>query len=387
MKGSYNMGNWSHNNSWTIDMIIGDQREFNMDPPYQRSDNAWTTSQKEGLINSLILNYPIPPIYLVDRPNNESRYVVVDGKQRLKTIFTYLKKDSSKKVCNIDINIFKPLKSLRIKEGTNAFIYEGVGYMIEDTDQITTIDYNINDFKEPNIFQLRNLFAELEKITVSSAAINVFNLRDNLRFVQPLYAETINTYIGTSCTDEEELIVFRCLNAGSALNIYEHYNGMFSQYKMWEQAKTISHSISVNDRSKLYAAFLYERRCEDFKFWADILLTIFCCDKLRDVKVKTWKDGGPDIPALDAKVDENTVKRVKKIIAFMVNNVCEHIHKSKRTPKIQAALFLKFYYREKAHSDCYDFFGETGTHLANIISYINDTSLANKTIVNILNEI
>ena len=83
---------WSQDNSWGIETILNKSFEFN--PPYQRSDNAWTKEQQNGLINSMIQGYPIPPVYLIEREKNT--FIVVDGKQRLTTIINHFKEDSKK---------------------------------------------------------------------------------------------------------------------------------------------------------------------------------------------------------------------------------------------------------------------------------------------------
>ncbi|MCE8420012.1 DUF262 domain-containing protein [Rhodovulum sulfidophilum] len=64
------------------DMI--DRREaINLHPEYQRR-LRWTTSQKSRLIESLLLNIPIPPVFFYE--SDAARYEVMDGQQRLNTI-------------------------------------------------------------------------------------------------------------------------------------------------------------------------------------------------------------------------------------------------------------------------------------------------------------
>jgi hypothetical protein len=44
----------------------------------------WTKKQKDRFIESLLLSYPVPGIFLVEQPNR--KYLVLDGQQRLKTL-------------------------------------------------------------------------------------------------------------------------------------------------------------------------------------------------------------------------------------------------------------------------------------------------------------
>lgn len=56
-------------------------------PEYQRR-LRWTTKQKSLLIESLLLNIPIPPIFLFE--SDAARYEVMDGQQRLNAIHDFL---------------------------------------------------------------------------------------------------------------------------------------------------------------------------------------------------------------------------------------------------------------------------------------------------------
>lgn len=64
-----------------------------LDPEYQRR-HRWDNETSSRLIESLILNIPIPIVYLsqdvdVDTDTEESRYSVIDGQQRLTAIFQF----------------------------------------------------------------------------------------------------------------------------------------------------------------------------------------------------------------------------------------------------------------------------------------------------------
>ncbi|WP_354674308.1 DUF262 domain-containing protein [Cupriavidus alkaliphilus] len=71
------------------DLIEG-REIINLRPEYQRR-LRWTTKQKSLLIESLLLNVPIPPIFLYE--SDLARYEVMDGQQRLSTVNEYLSND------------------------------------------------------------------------------------------------------------------------------------------------------------------------------------------------------------------------------------------------------------------------------------------------------
>jgi hypothetical protein len=64
---------------------------LDLDPPYQRR-SVWTQSFKDYFIDTLLLEYPAPTIFLFEEIANDgvTKYNVVDGKQRLSTIFDFI---------------------------------------------------------------------------------------------------------------------------------------------------------------------------------------------------------------------------------------------------------------------------------------------------------
>jgi hypothetical protein len=60
---------------------------INVSPEYQRRQR-WPQKKRSQLIESFLMNIPIPPIFLFEKDYNE--YEVVDGRQRLDTIRDYL---------------------------------------------------------------------------------------------------------------------------------------------------------------------------------------------------------------------------------------------------------------------------------------------------------
>lgn len=68
---------------------------YNFDPDYQR-ESIWTDEKQSFLIDSLLKNFPIPPIFLhqkIDDDTGKTKYDVIDGKQRLTSIIRFLKNE------------------------------------------------------------------------------------------------------------------------------------------------------------------------------------------------------------------------------------------------------------------------------------------------------
>lgn len=62
-------------------------KQIDLSPEYQRR-NRWNDSRKSKLIESFLMNVPIPPIFLNE--DEYGRYSVIDGKQRLTAIHDFL---------------------------------------------------------------------------------------------------------------------------------------------------------------------------------------------------------------------------------------------------------------------------------------------------------
>lgn len=79
----------------TIMYLHSIRDEININPPYQRMGSIWTLEKRRLLIDSLLNDYDIPKIYFhahsaVDFRANGVRYSVIDGRQRLETIWGFL---------------------------------------------------------------------------------------------------------------------------------------------------------------------------------------------------------------------------------------------------------------------------------------------------------
>lgn len=75
--------------SWLYD--LHKRHLLEMDPPYQRR-SVWNQRYREDFVETILLGYPAPSIFLhedIDADGNQS-YAVVDGKQRLTTIFDFI---------------------------------------------------------------------------------------------------------------------------------------------------------------------------------------------------------------------------------------------------------------------------------------------------------
>lgn len=78
---------------FTVGKALAWRSAIDIDPPYQRPADAWDRPRQQRFIDSLLNGYDVPKFYLHDvrgGPRPTIAYTVVDGKQRLTAMWSYL---------------------------------------------------------------------------------------------------------------------------------------------------------------------------------------------------------------------------------------------------------------------------------------------------------
>lgn len=91
----------------TLTAMIDDQ--INLNPQFQRRDR-WDQARQSRFIESLIMNVPIPPVFLGE--DEYGMYVVLDGRQRLTAINEFLK--NTYELTKLDV--WKELNGMRFND-------------------------------------------------------------------------------------------------------------------------------------------------------------------------------------------------------------------------------------------------------------------------------
>lgn len=87
--------------AWTvsnIEKMHEEKKVLSFDHPIQRKSEMWDSRQKSLLIHSMLANYPVPSIYVLREDSQELdekkkpvfNYFVMDGKQRLTSVLSYI---------------------------------------------------------------------------------------------------------------------------------------------------------------------------------------------------------------------------------------------------------------------------------------------------------
>lgn len=79
------------NTDWTVSTIVQqiERGNIDMDPKFQRRA-AWDIQRKSHLIESLIIGLPIPNIVLAESREKRGKFIVIDGKQRLSSLYGFM---------------------------------------------------------------------------------------------------------------------------------------------------------------------------------------------------------------------------------------------------------------------------------------------------------
>lgn len=156
----------------TIIRIYSEREEILLDPDYQRMGGVWTTEKKQLLIDSILNDYDIPKIYFhafsrEQRKDTGFAYAVIDGRQRLETIWQFIEgrftladdfvyQDDEKVVLArlgySDIATNYP----KIKIKFDSFVLPVVGVSTDDQDLIEDMFSRLNEAVPLNAAEKRN---------------------------------------------------------------------------------------------------------------------------------------------------------------------------------------------------------------------------------------
>jgi hypothetical protein len=81
----------TYSRDWTVETIANQisQGSIDLNPKFQRR-NAWNDEKRSRLIESLIFRLPIPEVVLAESSENDNKFIILDGKQRLLTIMGFM---------------------------------------------------------------------------------------------------------------------------------------------------------------------------------------------------------------------------------------------------------------------------------------------------------
>jgi hypothetical protein len=176
---------------------------FWMDPPYQRQSDIWSQEKRQNFIDSLINQFDIPKIYLHEfyparKINGKNyKYAVVDGKQRLSSIWQFLENewplsDGIEYFKKEDVDLRKLTyrelgeKHTDIRDIFNAIPLPVVTILTEEIELIEEMFSRLNEAMPLNAPERRNSFGGPMPKLIQSIAKHKFFI-DHLPFTNRRY--------------------------------------------------------------------------------------------------------------------------------------------------------------------------------------------------------
>lgn len=160
--------------TWSIVEIFQkiDSGKLVLDPKYQRNV-IWQPDKKTAFIESLFMGITIPPVYVVEIPGKnmleQNKYEVVDGKQRLSTINSFITNDL--RLHEKKLDYFKDMFSNKNFSEIQAEYEEETNEMLSSVLDVYVITANSPEFTKYDIFARLNQGAEKLKVNEIRKAI------------------------------------------------------------------------------------------------------------------------------------------------------------------------------------------------------------------------
>ncbi len=160
--------------TWSILEIIQKIKDGTLilNPDYQRSV-VWDSKKKTSFIESLYMQIMIPPIYVVEIPGatvlEVNKYEVVDGKQRLSAIHSFIKNELD--LVKKDLEYYSDIYGGKNFEEIQSKYSEETSEMLSSVLDVYVITSNSPEFTKYDIFARLNKGAEKLKVNEIRRAI------------------------------------------------------------------------------------------------------------------------------------------------------------------------------------------------------------------------
>lgn len=154
--------------NWTVKNLkaMHDEKEtLSFNHPIQRQSSQWNNEQQSLLIHSMLANFPVPSVYVHKMETVESdakgkytySYSVLDGKQRMTTVFSFI---------NGEFALSENIPDVEIENE----VYEIAGKYFEDLhedvqQEILRFKFNIQSFEDVTDEVIEDIFFRLNNST------------------------------------------------------------------------------------------------------------------------------------------------------------------------------------------------------------------------------
>jgi|688.fasta_scaffold11198_5 hypothetical protein len=186
---------------WTTETMVNQLERGNIDitPDFQRRD-AWNLKKKSRLIESLILGLPVPPLVLAVRDDAPGKFIVLDGKQRLLTVFQFYGKSGF-------VNDNFKLTGLEFLKKFNGYSYSELKRNVDLMDVLDALDNQTIRTTIIRSWQHKSfLYAVFARLNTQNTPLSPQELRKSL------YPGEFSNFIDEQSANSQGLRLFLGLN-------------------------------------------------------------------------------------------------------------------------------------------------------------------------------
>ncbi len=144
--------------TWNIYIVAQREKKINPRPQYQRAP-VWNLEKKQRLIDSILRGYDVPKFYLRISPDTTYEHEVVDGQQRLRAIWEFMKDEYELGEVSDDLPTFGDLSGKSFETLSSDAV-----------DKIGMFELSVLIIEEATELEVRDLFLRLQEgVTLNPA--------------------------------------------------------------------------------------------------------------------------------------------------------------------------------------------------------------------------
>lgn len=321
--------------------------KYNFDPSYQRPSDVWSDSKKSFLIDTILKNFPMPPIFLhqhIDVETGKTIYDIIDGKQRLSTIRSFINNEislpddfSSDSYGDELLNglSFADLDNAELSDWKKTFWKYELTIEYVDTDQVDIVNNifdRLNRNGEPLTSQeLRNakfhdsaFYKLISKVAKNDFLKPVFdrlerNRLEDHEFAAELLFVVIEKQVFSSKKKQDVDSVFEQYANDEQLDIDEHFETFSKVIEVMKTFKLDINKYSIFGVSHQYAIFclawlLYSRNTtiDNIDSKLDTFFT-----HLRNKDDNNYAKAYKASMSADTKSKVQRVRRINSILGYL----------------------------------------------------------------------
>jgi len=169
---------------WPLLSFKEEEKDINPTPTYQRS-SVWKPEQRQMLIDSILREIDMPKIYLRELKDGDFKYEIIDGQQRMQTIWAFLNNKLAlngeaegilikEKLYDVDEKRYEELDSEVKIERIHKYTIDVVIIYDASEDEIADLFYRLNNGTPLSPAEVRNSMPGEMKLTIKEIAKHSF---------------------------------------------------------------------------------------------------------------------------------------------------------------------------------------------------------------------